>query len=467
MREGPGYGSHMSLNKSFLWWPSEQRPDWSEFPEQLKRNEADGFKILGSAIGSPKFKKETLTKKIDKVAITLDKIASMRNAHHQFILIKWCVNSYKFTHYIRTVNPESYGAELIKIDEMITIALQDVLNDGINPSERTWFSLPANQGGLGIPTTCNIATSTYLGARTHTGLLQAKILGKQEDFDTPRLKELLEILQARHQITEPISFEELNTSTKPQSFLCGKVFDQLALDVRFQLSPRQQILFDASREKGHIHWLDVLPTEFYNQCIPHEQFQLAIKFQFGKRLTTKTACQGCKDIYAMDVFAEHATICKFGGGETSRHNAVRDCVAYQANKANRIAKTEERDLLNDGSARKPADVSIENWVYNRKIAIDIAVVSGTKQEGIKKKEEEKRAKYLLRCNQEGLEFKPFVLDSFGRMGDDARMIIQRLSYNYADGLKISVSKAKCLLKGKSVLAMVMEQSKQIMNRITL
>jgi hypothetical protein len=43
--------------------------------------------------------------------------------------------------------------------------------------------------------------------------------------------------------------------------------------------------------------------------------------------------------------------------------------------------------------------------------------------------------------------------------DDARMIIQRLSYNYADGLKISVSKAKCLLKGKSVLAMVMEQSK--------
>jgi hypothetical protein len=32
--------------------------------------------------------------------------------------------------------------------------------------------------------------------------------------------------------------------------------------------------------------------------------------------------------------------------------------------------------------------------YNRKIAIDIAVVSGTKEEGIKKKEEEKRAKYF-------------------------------------------------------------------------
>jgi hypothetical protein len=35
-------------------------------------------------------------------------------------------------------------------------------------------------------------------------------------------------------------------------------------------------------------------------------------------------------------------------------------------------------------------VSIENWVYNRKIAIDISVISETKQEGIK--EEGRREK---------------------------------------------------------------------------
>jgi hypothetical protein len=42
----------------------------------------------------------------------------------------------------------------------------------------------------------------------------------------------------------------------------------------------------------------------------------------------------------------------------------------------------------------------------------VSTTEGTKQEGINKKEEEKRPKYLMRCNQEGLEFKPFVLDSF-------------------------------------------------------
>ena len=94
----------------------------------------------------------------------------------------------------------------------------------------------------------------------------------------------------------------------------------------------------------------------------------------------------------MDVFAEHATICKFGGGETSRHNEVRDKLAQQAKLAGRVVNTEEKNLLNDGSARKPADVSIESWTLNRKIAIDVAVVSGNSQGGIKRNEVEKRAK---------------------------------------------------------------------------
>ena len=89
------------------------------------------------------------------------------------------------------------------------------------------------------------------------------------------------------------------------------------------------------------------------------------------------------------------------------------------------------------SDKKPADVSIESWTLNRKIAIDVAVVSGKGDEGIKRKEAEKRTKYLLKCNVENLEFKPFVLDSFGRMGQEATIILRRLSYNYADACHIA------------------------------
>jgi hypothetical protein len=40
-------------------------------------------------------------------------------------------------------------------------------------------------------------------------------------------------------------------------------------------------------------------------------------------------------------------------------NAVRDMLAQLAIRAKRVVKTEEKNLLNDGTARKPADVSID------------------------------------------------------------------------------------------------------------
>jgi hypothetical protein len=58
-----------------------------------------------------------------------------------------------------------------------------------------------------------------------------------------------------------------------------------------------------------------------------------------------------------------------------------------------------------------------------------------------------------------------VLDSFGRMGDVEIIILRRLAYNYADACQIAVSRAKHLLKGRIMLAMVKEQSNGIMNRI--
>jgi hypothetical protein len=83
------------------------------------------------------------------------------------------------------------------------------------------------------PLNLSNAVRTSFGARLmKSSLLQClALLIKQGDFDTLTLKEFLNYLQARNQITEPISFEELQTSTMPQSFLCGKVYNQLAQEV--------------------------------------------------------------------------------------------------------------------------------------------------------------------------------------------------------------------------------------------
>jgi hypothetical protein len=154
--EGPSIGAFLNLKKSMVWWPSQVRPDWSAFPLELQRNEEQGFKILGAAVGSAEFKRDLLDKKIAKQEITLDKISSIRRAHHQYTLIKYCANSYKYSHFFRTVDPALYPAQLKIIDEQLSVALADTFGCEITPTDRLLIALPVKKGGLGIPTACRV-----------------------------------------------------------------------------------------------------------------------------------------------------------------------------------------------------------------------------------------------------------------------------------------------------------------------
>ena len=211
--------------------------------------------------------------------------------------------------------------------------------------------------------------------------------------------------------------------------------------------------------------MDILPSQYFGQHIPHQQFQLALQFRLGARIAAgTTACPECSNA-TIDVFASHATECKHGGGVTARHNAVRDTLCQLARTSKRVSNTEERGLLNDGTARKPADVSISNWNLNRKLCVDVSIVTGTATDGISRMEATKKTKYLLKCNEEQMDFRPFVLDSFGRMGEEAWMLLNRLSYKYADACHIPVHEAKRRLRGKIVIAMIKQQSAQIARRV--
>ncbi|KAL3897714.1 MAG: hypothetical protein SGCHY_003224 [Lobulomycetales sp.] len=84
--------------------PSYARPDWSSFPPEIIRNDAHGFKILGGAASVAQGQLNCL---IEEAKEDMDKIASLRTAHHQFVLLKDCINSYKFAHFFAPLTPRS------------------------------------------------------------------------------------------------------------------------------------------------------------------------------------------------------------------------------------------------------------------------------------------------------------------------------------------------------------------------
>jgi hypothetical protein len=193
------------------------------------------------------------------------------------------------------------------------------------------------------------------------------------------------------------------------------------------------------------------------------QFRTAIKFQFGLKLgESEDSCESCGG--SMDYFGAHGTLCGTGGGLTARHDKTRDAILEVVRQSGYACERERKELLDDGTDKRPADVYISSWSLDQALALDVAVVNGADPSAISKKEHEKNRKYLLHCSNNDLEFSPFVIDSFGRMGKAANLFIRKLSFKYAEKMTMDVSAARSRLKLKIVQTMIREQSAQILAR---
>ena len=107
-----------------------------------------------------------------------------------------------------------------------------------------------------------------------------------------------------------------------------------------------------------------------------------------------------------------------------------------------------------GSASRPADVFVENWVDGRKIAFDVSVVSPTQDAVIHRAAEFPAAAIEMRkaaknrahfdnCRAEGIVFMPLVVETFGSWDGDAvkclkdmaRQCARRWGKNNAEEIK--------------------------------
>ena len=102
---------------------------------------------------------------------------------------------------------------------------------------------------------------------------------------------------------------------------------------------------------------------------------------------------------------------------------LRDAVFQTAATANLAPQKEERALL-PGTDSRPADILIPYWSQGHDLAIDVTVVNPLRLDLAARSAEEaghglqtayntKWRKYGEKCEEEGLVFCPFVLDTFG------------------------------------------------------
>jgi hypothetical protein len=285
------------------------------------------------------------------------------------------------------------------------------------------------------------------------------------DFNRVKIVSLVKDFATASELPAPIDIELLE-GPGIQRFLLKLANGAKSDSMCLSLGPRQKVLFDAMRSIEFVPWLGVLPSSTLNQHIHNDVFKAAVGFQLGMKFKGdgRSGCEGKKCKVLMDMYGEHATNCKFGGGAISRHNIVRDTLASLCRQSGFICRIEEKDLLPD-TDRRPADVFVLNWALDKSVCIDVAVVCGRETNAIKSKEEDKKRLNLVDCENAGYKFEPFVLDSYGRMGISALRVLNKLAVGYAETHEIHVAVAKGRLRGLIMQSMIREQGRQIVERM--
>ena len=154
-----------------------------------------------------------------------------------------------------------------------------------------------------------------------------------------------------------------------------------------------------------------------------------MKWWLGVSLTTPSVsatCPSCGD--ALDSFGDHLLCCR-KGGFYQRHTAVVRQLWHMCTAAGLTASCE---VSFDGSTR-PADLLVPHWKGGGPLANDVSVVhplapsqdaqavrSGTEYQD--RVEKSKSRKYAEACAQSNVQFSPFVLSTFGRLGSSSGLL---------------------------------------------
>ena len=340
-------------------------------------------------------------------------------------------------------------------------------------SEAAWrqSGLSPSKGGLGLRHASEIAGPAFLGSVVDTGVLVARILGR-DSVVIPRVEEAsrsyLEKVQAGAStplasklavLAGPLSQDSLQVFTsKPQAELQEALDERLWKDLFAASAAVDRDRLEAVKRPHAGAWLSAFPCKALGLWIPREQFVVDLQLWLG---TAKSS-----DVRALR---------QAGAGMHGRHHAIRD-VIYEAARASALGPRKEASV--DNSGRRPADVFLTSFSQGRPLCVDVTIshpsqstlslqarggASASEQAALDKFVQKERL-YKELCAGRGADFLPVPVCAFGGLLGSSEDFLSTLSARLAEhtGLNRSVASSQlwqrisvCLWAGNA--KMVLQQ----------
>ena len=211
-------------------------------------------------------------------------------------------------------------------------------------------------------------------------------------------------------------------------------------------------------------------------------YSAALKMRYGiPILSAPSPCFACEQM--VDLNCRHIVNCH--RIHSTRHNFVRDALAAEARKANLPIIREPINLFynEENTRERPADVWFSHLISQRPTCVDVSIVSpfqnmrqSSKTPGYNadRRASEKIAKYGSRCEEHGMDFLPFVMESLGGFHPDCNIVLRLIGRNQAEitrspvrATTVRVKKFISLVWQMSLGRSLMDQVRDGNNRVSL
>jgi len=265
-------------------------------------------------------------------------------------------------HILRTSNCADHPA-LTEFDQQLRISLSDLLNVSLDDEQWIQASLPVKEGGLGIRSVHQVASSAFLASVHGATILISSIL-PQRHLSTvdPTIDISLNAwcsLSALSPPTGPAMSVQRNWDmgiiSKSRSLLLSAARDDYT---------HARLLAVSSPHAGD--WLNASPITAVGLKMTNEVIRVATGLRLGAVLCTPHTCPCGAPV---DARGSHGLLCSRSAGRQQRHSLINDIIFRALIRAN-ISTTKEPSGLLPGSLLRPDGATIIPWVRGKCLAWD-------------------------------------------------------------------------------------------------
>jgi len=417
---GPQLGLNVNLDKCEICSFEDQ--DLSKFTLVQKR--IGGFDILGVAIGPADFTVTFVQNKITKIKALLDSVSSLRSSQTSLLLLRNCLSFCRLNFILRTTPPDFISKLLADFDLNVRSCFENIISVVLN--DRSWSQciLPVRLGGFGLRSTAQHCSSAFISSVSSSISLVNRLCNKSLTFEDFSTSDSVLSLQTNFNIAPPYIRSQKSIS---------KLIDQYLFDSYFNSSSdidKARLL--SITQPNAASWVNALPIPSLKLTNP--QISTIVRYWVGGTIFEENlVCSKCAK--ELDTFGHHCFLCR-SPDRVTRHNIIRDWL-YNLCQQALLRPILEKANLFDSKAR-PADVYLPCFFSGRGLAIDVSVYTPVQASLVPTSssqplaaaasaELQKRKKYVKDCETKGIDFIPFVLETYGAFGKEALCFLKKIT----------------------------------------